>query len=97
VSIEDRLLILEDKGAEIKEPQVHCIFCHPPISKSESWHAGYEFVKEVLMKNGITSCDHDKLGIESWWFAEFVYSSLLSEMIENYNLKQSDPETNELS
>jgi len=97
MSLEDRITILEEKGNQLVQPIVHCIFCHPAeggFKNSPSWHAGYEFVKKVLLKNGITRCDHSKLGIESWWFAEFVYSSLLSEMISNYNPKQSDPDTN---
>lgn len=97
MSIEDRLLILEDKGAELVNPEVHCVFCHVPVGNlpnSALWIAGYEFVKEILRKNRIEQCNHEVLGIESWWFADFVYGSLLSEMISNYNLDQLKLEPN---
>ncbi len=92
MSLEERVTDLEEEPQELKKPKVECIFCHEPQygqKTSECRIVSFEFFKQVLKKEGVTCCNHDELREQTVWFADFVYGSLLHEMISNHNRDQS--------
>jgi len=94
MSLEERVTEIEENVEELVKPDHGCIFCYEPKMghKTSTTHiAGFEFVKQALKKNGVTGCNHDELREESIWFADFIYGSLLHEMIDNHNRDQSNP------
>jgi len=89
---------IKENTEKPKKPKTECIFCHEPKyghKTSESYKAGFDFVKQAFKKIGVTECNHDKLKEESVWFADFVYGALLHEMIHNYNRDQFNLEVNQ--
>lgn len=93
MSLEERVTEIEENVKELVKPDHGCIFCYEPEhghKTSETHMAGFEFVKQALKKNGITECNHDELREESIWFADFIYGSLLHEMISNHNRDQNN-------
>jgi len=97
MSLEERVTEIEENAEDLTKPKVECIFCHEPMygqKTSESRITAFEFVKQAFKKEGITNCYHDQMREESVWFADFVYGSLLHEMISNHNMEQSNLEVN---
>ncbi|MCH7647733.1 MAG: hypothetical protein IIA83_03910 [Thaumarchaeota archaeon] len=94
MSLEERVTEIEENSEELLKTDHGCIFCYEPEHghKTSPTHiAGFEFVKQALKKNGVTGCNHDDLKEESIWFADFIYGSLLHEMISNHNKDQLNP------
>jgi len=98
MSLEERVTQLEENAEELTKPKTECIFCHEPMygqKTSESYKTAFDFVKQAFKKDGVIGCNHDKLKEVSIWFADFVYGSLLHEMIANYNRDQFNLEVNQ--
>jgi len=97
MSLEERVTVLEEKIVELTTPKRICIFCHDGYDgqkTSSSYIAAYEFVRQAFIKDGLNPCDHDELGYESIWFADFIYGALLNEVISNHNLEQHNLSVN---
>jgi len=98
MSLEERITEIEENAEELTKPKVECMFCHEPMygeKTSESYKTAWEFVKQDFKKEGVIGCNHEELREETIWFADFVYGSLLHEMISNYNRDQFNLEANQ--
>ena len=75
MSLEERVTEIEGRSDELQKPERECIFCHERkygLKTSVFTQLADKRVKEYFYKDGINTCDHDKMSEPSIWFADFL-------------------------